>query len=298
MPPKYLIIGASGFIGTHLFAMLGPQHAVATYRSHAFPGGVPFDAVRTRLSATLLKSKRDFTHAFIFHGITKIDACASDPEGTARINVESVRHVIDDLIDHEIIPIFASSDAVFDGSRGLWAENDPANPVLTYGRHKIMIEQYLREKSTAAIVVRIAKVVGTAAKSPDILGEWINQLEAGATIRCASDQIFSPADVDDVNRALVQLAENNCNGLFHVCGPQPISRLELLQALAREVEKHHRITAKIIPCSIRDFNFSEPRPLDTSMSPQKLYSTLNIRFKSPQEICRLRAINEYALARR
>ncbi len=294
MTARYLIIGASGFIGRHLYRRLGPEAVIATYHHHPFTGGVPFDATTTRLSALLPQGKRGITHAFIFHGITSFEACARDPVGTAKVNVDSVRNLVDELVEYGISPVFASSDAVFDGSKGWRTEEDPATPITSYGRQKVLIEDYLSAQCPDAIVVRISKILSTDPQVNGMLGDWIGALEAGSEIRCAHDHVFSPADIEDINNALVGLTEKRLSGLFHVCGPVPISRIDLLRTLVREVERYRSITSPIVTCSLRDFDASEPRPLNTSMSADKLYAALSVKFKAPDEICHQRVDAYYA----
>ena len=293
MAPRYLIIGASGFIGARLYAVLGRTHALATYHSRPVPGGFAFDAGRMRLADAVLKQHRGLAHAYVLHGETNIDKCAGDPRGTAEINVAGTKRVIDDLLNHGVTPVFASSDAVFDGSRGLWTEEDQVNPILTYGRQKVEVERYLLEKTGAGLVLRLAKVVATAPGANDMLGEWFNRLESGETIRCANDQIFSPVTVDDAVDAFVRLTQGGLAGIFHVCGPRPVTRLQLLQMLLEEAGPYREFQARIVPCSIHDFAFAEPRPLDTSMSPRKLYAALGREFDDYREICRKAAAARY-----
>ncbi len=293
MGPRYLIIGASGFVGARLYSILGPDNAVATYNNRPVAGGLAFDAVNMRLADSVLRQYNGLTHAFVFHGITNIDACARDPQGTARVNVESVCAVIDDLVEHGIIPVFASSDAVFDGSRGMWTEEDTVNPILTYGRHKARVERHMQEKACPWLVVRLAKMLGTEIGHADVLGDWMDKLELSTPIHCARDQVFSPVDVDDAARALVRLAEGGFTGVFHVCGPRPVTRLELLQMLVGEVRRYRNATAQIVSCNLRDFEFVEPRPLDTSMSPRKLYDTLGTACEDMNTVCRRAAHRRY-----
>jgi dTDP-4-dehydrorhamnose reductase len=294
MAPRYLIIGASGLVGAQLYSTLGPGNAVATCHRKPVAGGVVFDAVEMRLADTVLKQHRGFTHAFVFHGVSSIDACAHDPQGTARVNVASVCAVIDDLVDHGIVPVFASSDAVFDGTCGMWTEDDPVNPVLTYGRQKVEVERYLAAKSAPSLMVRLAKVVSSAPGTGGLINEWLDQLERDDDIRCATDQIFSPADVEDVVRAVILLAEGRFTGVFHVCGPRPLSRLEFLRMVADEARRYRPASARIVPCSIRDFKFAEPRPLDASMSPRKLYAALGGGFDDMSVVCVRAAAQRYA----
>jgi dTDP-4-dehydrorhamnose reductase len=293
MAPRYLIIGASGFVGARLFSILGPDNAVATYNNRPVAGGLAFDAVNMRLADSVLKRHVGLTHAFVFHGITNIDACARDPQGTARVNVDSVCAVIDDLVEHGIVPVFASSDAVFDGSRGMWTEEDLVNPILTYGRHKARVEHHMQEKSCPWLVVRLAKMLGTEIGHVDVLGDWMDKLESGAVIHCARDQVFSPVDVDDAARALIRLADGGFTGVFHVCGPRPVTRLELLEMLVSEVRRNRDVAAQIVPCNLRDFEFAEPRPLDTSMSPRKLYDALGAGCEDMNAVCRKAAHRRY-----
>jgi len=294
MAPRYLIIGASGFVGSRLYSFLGQARAVATYNTRPVPGGVVFDATRERLADSILKRNPGLTHAFILHGVTNIDACARDPAGTEQINVVSIRKVIDELAGCGIMPVFISSDAVFDGSRGLWTEQDAANPLLTYGRHKVAVEEYLMRGPAPYLVVRLSKVITVAPGGGDMLGDWMDRLEQGAEIRCAGDQIFSPVNVDDAINAFVHLAESGHAGFFHVCCPQPVSRLGLLQTLADEMRQFRDVDARIVPCSIRDFDFPEPRPLDTSMSPAKLYAAFGRGFDDLSVVCREAAARRYS----
>jgi dTDP-4-dehydrorhamnose reductase len=294
MAPRYLIVGASGLVGAQLYATLGPGNAVATCHRKPVAGGVAFDAVEMRLADTVLKQHRGFTHAYVLHGISGIDVCAREPQKTARVNVASVCAVIDDLVDHGIVPVFASSDAVFDGTRGMWTEDDPVNPVLNYGRHKVEVERHLAAKPAPSLVVRLAKVVSSAPGAGGLVNEWLDQLERDGEIRCATDQFFSPVNVDDVVRALVGLAEGRHTGVFHVCGPRPLSRLAFLRMVADEACKYRPMPARIVPCSIRDFNFAEPRPLDASMSPRKLYAALGGGFDDMSVVCARAAAQRYA----
>jgi dTDP-4-dehydrorhamnose reductase len=139
----------------------------------------------------------------------------------------------------------------------------------------------------------LAKVVAVVSGTNHMVGEWFNRLESGTEIRCARDQVLSPLAVDDAVTEFIRLAESGRSGVFHVCGPRPITRLDLLQLLVKEITCYRELQPKITPCSLRDFNFAEPRPLDTSMSPRKLYAALGRHFDDPREICRKAAAARY-----
>ncbi|HMJ49988.1 MAG TPA: sugar nucleotide-binding protein [Burkholderiales bacterium] len=288
--PRSLIIGASGFIGKHLYARLGRERAIASYCQHPIAGGVYFDASQMRLSEKFLRGNHGIAFAFLLGGIGKLDDCARDPRGTARVNVDGIKRMIDDLETAGVKIIFTSSDAVFDGTRGQWTENDPPKPILTYGKQKVAVENYLIEKGSTWVIARLSKVVGSEPGVHNLIGEWLEDIEAGRTLKCARDQIFSPIAVEDVVTALIRLAEGPFTGIFNVCGPRSMSRLDLLNMLKNEIQRYKNIEVKIVSCSIKDFSFMEERPLNLSMSPKKLYSALDMAFEEMDSVCRRAAI--------
>jgi dTDP-4-dehydrorhamnose reductase len=284
-PKKFLVLGASGLLGKRLFASLHKDIVVGTYCSTPIDGGVFFDATKMRLRDALLRKKHNFKAAYILFGSTNLDVCANNPTETARINVEAVQHAIDDLMLEGIKPVFASSDAVFDGSAGLRTESNPANPILSYGKQKLQIENYLATKAGAWVVARLSKLVSSAPESRNILAEWARDLEQGGTIRCAKELIFSPADVDDVAKALILFADEHFTGLFHACGPKAIRRLDMLNFLAAKISAHREVKGRIVACTLKDLALAEARPIDQSMDPTKLYSALGFSFRRMEDLC-------------
>jgi dTDP-4-dehydrorhamnose reductase len=290
---KFLLLGASGLLGRHMRSLLDPKRTVSTYRSHPVEGSVYFDATSMRARDVFLRGSHGFQAAYILYGITNLEDCARNPEATARVNVDSIDEVIDDLDEAGVKTIFASSDAVFDGSPGLKTETAPTHPVLTYGKQKLAVERHLATKKGAWVIARLSKLMSTRSESRNLLNEWAEQLDRGESIRCARDVVFSPADVGDAARAMVRMADESLAGIYHVCGPQAVNRLDLLQLLLEKAVAYKPFNPRISTCSIRDFPFLEPRPLDASMDPAKLYAALGSRFRGVDAVCAEFAANRY-----
>ena len=217
-----------------------------------------------------------------------------DEPGTRRLNVEATCRLIDQLLERGIIPVFASSDAVFDGSRGSRTETDTPRPVLTYGKQKLEVENYLAQHAAKWLVVRLAKVIGTAAAG-DMLEDWMNALDAGTEIVCARDQVLSPVHVDDVVRALTELACGSHTGLFHVAGPDVLTRWDLLQLLIGEVARFRAVDPRVRACRLAELKVAEPRPCDSSMSSAKLREILGFDMRDMRSACAAAAGARYAL---
>jgi dTDP-4-dehydrorhamnose reductase len=294
---SFLVIGASGLIGHRLLRVLGPGHAVGTYASRPFPGGMPFDLTRDRIRDKVLGRERFFSHALVASAVTAMDACAADPRTSAQVNVDGVRRVLDDLLEVGIHPIFLSSDTVYPGGRPISGEDDEVRPILTYGRQKRLVEQHLAGCPQPWTVFRLAKVLDPELSPAGVLGPWIDDLAAGRTIRCAVDQWFTPIGIDDVITVLLRCAAGGIRGLFNLAGSQRVSRMELLRILAGATGQWCRIpTSRIEACGIRDLPFAEARPLDTSMSVARLQAAIPFEPEVMEVLCQ-RAAKRYGSGR-
>jgi len=282
---KILVIGGSGFIGARLLGRLSPEALVATYHTAPFPGGVPFDSASERLADRFFVGRHRITHGILLQGITGIDRCAVAPEATARVNVQGAINAIDDMLDAGVIPIFVSSDGVFDGSRGPWTEDDPTCPILTYGRQAAAVEDHLRAASLPWAIARLTKVVAHYSSPRNILSEWLDAIAQGRLIRCADDQILSPIEIDDVVDALVYFVGSGQTGLYNVAGPEPLSRIDLLKLLLSFAGRPFKDAARIEVCSLSDFDFVEPRPKNCSLSNRKFATASGLVAAAPGRIC-------------
>jgi dTDP-4-dehydrorhamnose reductase len=280
-----LVVGASGVVGRRVLELGGPQ-AVGTYHSRPFAGGVRFDAERDRLANLLAAAAGRFSHAILLFGVTRTDQCAADYQGTRRVNVDAMRAAIDDVVARGMTPVFVSSDYVFDGTRGDWRETDPASPNTAYGRQKADVEDYLHAQHGPWLIIRLSKIVDASVGGPNPLGEWVGQIKAGARIRCATDQVFSPMHVDDAALLSLRLAMAGETGIWHVAG-RPYSRLALLELLLREIRAVAPLTAPDIEaCRLHDLPFREKRPLNTSLATDKLRARFAFDETAMETTCR------------
>lgn len=285
MRDKILILGGSSFVGRHLFARLGSERAMATYCRRPIDGGVHFDSLSMNLS-DIIKDPKVISHAVVLLGDTNPDTCAADRARSQALNVDSIKAILDTLRAWRIKPIFTSSEFVFDGTKGNYTEEDSPNPILTYGRQKLEIERYLQSTGDDFIVLRLAKVYGAKRGDRTLFTRWMEDIEQGRPIRCASDQVFSPIHVEDVADGVLLSIRHGCKGIFHLCGSQAFSRIRLLEILMETMKDFLVRPCCVIPCSIHDFSLVEKRPMDVSMKPDKLVRAVGLRIREVMEMCR------------
>lgn len=283
-PPPVLLLGASGFLGPALIDAFGPGGALATHCRHARPGSRYFDARETSVASLLPGLAQRPEAAVIMLGVTSIDACARDPAGTAEVNVRGVIRVIDEVRALGMLPVFVSSDGVFDGSRGLWREDDPPRPILEYGRQKLAVERHLSTLPPPWLIVRPPKLLDPAPNPRCMLSGWVKALGGEKEILCATDQFFTPAGAPDVARALALLVRERAQGIYHLGGPRRLNRRDLLDAVLGEYRRHAMPRAGIVDCSLRDIPVLEERPLDSSLDSSRFARAYACAFRDPGAI--------------
>ncbi|MGL4975392.1 MAG: SDR family oxidoreductase [Bosea sp. (in: a-proteobacteria)] len=293
-----VVVGGSGFFGKRLIHKLGPDRCIGTYRTNPSSNCIPFDAHAERLSTLVSRLGRPVSHVFVPYGQIDMEGCARDPEGTARTNVTSVTAVLQDALEMGARTIFVSTDYIFDGSRGPWREDDAPLPRMQYGTQKLAVERWMTERPGNWLIARFSKVVGGDTATHSTLGQWVLEAKAGKPMKAATDQVFSPAWVEDLVGALIALSETTATGTYHVAGPERFSRHGLQTLLMDHIKAvDGTIKTTVEPCSLRDFSFLEKRPLDTSLNIEKLQTLINWRYKSMDDLCKEVADQHFSSSR-
>lgn len=270
---RALLLGASGHVGHYLRAEL--PGSAGTHAASPFPGSIPFDA-QTDDIASLVDKHGPFSHALVLFGIIDPVRCAVDT--TARdINIDATKRALDGLTSAGVMPIYFSSDYVFDGQRGGYQETDPACPVSSYGKQKAEVEKWIMTNLDSWLILRTAKVYDARHGSSTILDTLVDSVQqakrTGLPITCASDQRFSPTFGPDLAAATRLFMDSDETGLWHVCGPEPLRRRDMLQ----EVMDRMEIAASVTEKPINNFSLPEPWPVDTSMDSSKYQSRFGAR---------------------
>src|ERR1700722_9165242 len=128
MMRRALVVGGSGFVGQAILSQLGPDRAIGTWHNRPSTGLIRYDAVAGRFSELLSTLPDDLTHVFVPFAVSNPETCALDPAATAGINVDSAIRLMEDAFSAGLVPIFVSSDYVYDGEKPLRREYEPQTP--------------------------------------------------------------------------------------------------------------------------------------------------------------------------
>lgn len=283
---KTFILGGSSLVGRHLAARLGKKLGFVTYNGKPVAGGFHFDA-RCMSPTILAEAAGGCSHAVILFANTSPDDCAKNRPAAHYLNVDATKAIIDQLDCWGIVPVFTSTEAVFDGTRGGYNETDPVAPLMTYAEQKVAVERYLEARGRPYLVLRLARVVTSTPDDTTLFSQWLRQIRENQDIQCATDHVFSPIHVEDLAEAITMLIDGRHTGLFHIAGPDGLDRLSMLRCLVNSWRAAGRdFTGKVIPRLMADFPTIEPRPHNISLLIDKLVSTTGFFPKGIETMCR------------
>lgn len=202
--------------------------------------------------------------------LTDIDRCESDRELARKINIQSTRHIVESIKDSTMM-IYISTDAVYDGIRGNFSEEDNINPQNYYGVSKYEGELEAL-KHTNTLVLR-TNIFGWNIQAKKSLGEWIlGELEVGRKISCFKDARFSSIYTFELAKVLDILMRSNLRGVYNCCSSDSCSKYEFALMLASRFGLDKTL---ITPISIDDFSFKARRGKNLALNVSKLKKELD-----------------------
>jgi dTDP-4-dehydrorhamnose reductase len=270
---RILVIGTSGFIGGS-FRRLKKDMFLCTSRSATSEEIVSFDPSRDDLRRFAFIDS--VTHALLLFAEREPDVCAAHPAQTRTVNIDHAMRVIDQCKDIGVVPMFSSSELVFDGVGGMFTEHSPPKPILEYGHQKLEVEQYLLTSGTDGVVLRFPKTVGVIAGDRSLFTNWMAKVREGETVvDCAFDQYFSIQWVDEVPVLVERIASTGVTGVIHLGDGTRHSRRELLDLLWQKCKQRGLQTPRVRELSIDDFAALEKRPKDVSLATARLSRIVN-----------------------
>jgi dTDP-4-dehydrorhamnose reductase len=267
---KTLIIGASGQVGTQMLEALGTM-AVATSRV-ARPGWLTMDladVASTEQAATLLDAQ-ELAAIYCVGGMTWVDGCETHPDLAWRTNARGPGVMAEYARRLGVPYVYFSTDYVFDGATsdaGPYDEGSRTNPLSVYGRTKLEGEQRVMQANPDALVLRTTWVYGADPREKNFLYTLMRNLANGQTMKTPTDQVSTPTYNRDLIVVALGLVEAGAGGIFHVAGPELMSRLEFAQRLAHWLG----LDADLLePATTAELKAAAARPLLAGLNTEKL----------------------------
>ncbi len=274
---RLLITGVSGLLGNNLAYYFKDKYEIlGLFNSHP----VIINGIRTeKCDITNKDSIKRIIHKFdpsiIFHcaSITNIDQCEIDKDSAKKTNVLSTKSIVESIIVKEAKIVYISTDAVYDGVKEDFSENDSVNPLSYYGKLKYEAEIEVLKKGSS-LVFR-TNIFGWNIQDKKSLGEWVlEELKANRKINGFKDTYFSSIYTLEFARVIDIAIQKDLSGVYNCGSADTCSKYEFAQKIA----KFFKLDGNLInPISIDEFDFKAKRGKRLTLNIEKLQQMLDYR---------------------
>jgi CDP-6-deoxy-D-xylo-4-hexulose-3-dehydrase len=269
---RALVVGGSGLVGSVLLRLLEEEGAetLGTFSSRPVQGLKQLDLRDHEAVRSLVAGYRPQV-VFLAGGFAGVDRAEAAPEDARAVNVDGTQAVARAASAAGARLVFYSTDYIFDGAAGPYAEDADAAPLSVYGETKVGAEGAIREALDDHLIVRTTAVYGWSPTSPNLAMQVWQRLGDGETLRVPSDQITTPTLADNLAAVTLQLVSEGASGVVNVVGGERLSRADFARTLAKAFALDPEL---VEPVPTSDLGQPARRPLQGGLVTKRLGSLL------------------------
>jgi dTDP-4-dehydrorhamnose reductase len=271
---RMLVTGASGLLGLNLCLMFAQEHQLTGVVNRRSLQDAPFSTIRVDLlDPDALRRMLDQAQPeVVIHcaAVADVDSCERDPLTAHSLNAQVPARLAALCVQRKIRFLHISTDAVFDGQRGSYTEEDQPNPLSVYARTKLEGEQGVLAANSSALVIRV-NFYGYSLSGTRSLAEFfLNNLLAGKPVKGFTDVHFCPLYAADLVDAIAGMLAQGLSGLYHAVSPECLSKYDFGKRIADQFKLDGSL---IQPVFVEDGNLLAKRSPNLTLRVDKLYQT-------------------------
>ena len=165
--------------------------------------------------------------------MSSTEVARREPVLAEAVNVAGTRRLASWAASNDRRLLYTSTDFVFDGSKSWNTEDDPARPILEYGRTKRDAEPAVLV-TPRGLVVRLSLLYGPSRSGREgYFDRAMATMRAGTPQSFFIDEFRTPLDYITASSILDPAGrKSESTGLIHVGGPERLSRFDTLMQRA------------------------------------------------------------------
>lgn len=292
---RIIITGGSGFVGSNMVNILKKNSSykiLSVGKTPSVDGLIHSDYICADICDEKgIMALSEFKPDLIIHcaALANISFCEQSPQLARNVNVNGAANIAKLAGMAGAKLVYLSTDAVFDGKRGNYTEEDKPSPVNVYGRTKLDGEREALRINPNTIIARTNLFGKRSSRSGEIIKnraasqlkhtffeDIIIQLSDSKPYPAFYDVKFCPLSIPLLVEYLMGLYEKDASGLFHVASSKSMSKYDFALLVAetfgydKELVKKETIDSLYPVDNIR-------RNKDCSLNNSKMLEVLGIK---------------------
>lgn len=255
---RFVVVGANGPIGASFCRILKSCGQDVLETSHApGPGQLGYDFLVD--APEKLALQRDVNYVLVLcSGYSNLTDCRRNPDLSHCFNISAPQALLAYAGDFNVMPVYLSSDHIFDGTKVGYNEADMPNPLNLYGEQKLAVEDFIRARFDRYLILRSSKVLGYTGES--WVFKQLQELAARRQILCFTDRHYAPVFVNDIPQFVLKAIGRNVWGTFHMAQNALTTPFEIMSVVVRKLNLPPELVEKGV---MADVKFIEPHPPHT-----------------------------------
>ena len=237
---RWLITGASGFLGANAVRVLSPSHDVVGLVRDVNTAPWCDQKVTADLLAVdaLERAVQEVEPDVVLHCAALADhrLCETDEDLAMRVNAQASGVLAEAAQSSGAAFVYVSTDAVFSGDRGWYSEDEPVSPNSAYGRSKAAGEEAVLAAHPAAVVARTNFFGWSPSGHRSILEFFVREVGAGNRVPGYVDYTVTSLFVEDVVDSIERIVDAGESGVFHVVARDAVSKFDFGRQVAAEFD--------------------------------------------------------------
>lgn len=287
---RVLVTGSNGLLGQKLTSLYTQYPDIELIATGKGPDRYPYSKHYTYVSLDITNESEvkelvaRYQPSTIIHtaAMTNVDQCETEKEACRKLNVDAVSYLVEAANACGAHFIHLSTDFIFDGTEGPYAEEAEAKPLSYYGWSKLDAEEVVKSHAKSWAIVRTILVFGIVSDmSRSNIVLWAKgALESGKDLNVVDDQFRSPTLAEDLAMGCRLIEQKGAQGIYHISGKDYMSVFDLVSRVAAywklPTDKLNRSTSAGI-------NQAAKRPPKTGFILDKAYRELDYKPHSFEE---------------